>query len=29
MVLDSTEPAVMEAGLESLAGRCADQLGQL
>ena len=29
IVLDSTEPAVMQAGLESLGGRAVDQLGQL
>ena len=29
LVLDSTEPPVIEAGLELLGGRCVDQLGQL
>ena len=29
IVLDSTEPAVLEAGLEMLGGRAVDQLGQL
>ncbi len=29
IVLDSTEPQVIEAGLEMLGGRCGHQLGQL
>ena len=29
IMLDSTEPEVIEAGLEMLGGRCVDQLGQL